>query len=97
MKDGAEVTTIEGLAEPSGRLHPMQQAFIDHDAFQCGYCTPAILVTAKSLLDQHPYATPDQIRAALSGVLCRCTGYLQIFEAVESAMVKIAQQNGSAR
>ncbi len=94
--DSRNVLTVEGLGL-EGTLHPLQDAFADLGAAQCGYCTPAILVTAKSLLDQHPHATRDQIRAALSGVLCRCTGYLQIFEAVESAMVKIAQQNGSAR
>jgi aerobic-type carbon monoxide dehydrogenase small subunit (CoxS/CutS family) len=91
-----DVLTVEGLSL-EGTLHPLQQAFADLGAAQCGYCTPAILVTAKSLLDQHAHATRDQIRAALSGVLCRCTGYLQIFEAVESAMVKIAQQSESAK
>src|SRR6266403_4097982 len=91
---GKQVLTVEGLGK-DGKLHPLQDAFADLGAAQCGYCTPAILVTAKALLDRHPRATRDQIRAALSGVLCRCTGYLQIFEAVESAMVKIAQQNGS--
>jgi aerobic-type carbon monoxide dehydrogenase small subunit (CoxS/CutS family) len=94
--DGRDVVTVEGLGL-EGHLHPLQDAFADLGAAQCGYCTPAILVTAKSLLDQHPQASREQIRAALSGVLCRCTGYLQIFEAVESAMVRIAQQNGSAK
>jgi aerobic-type carbon monoxide dehydrogenase small subunit (CoxS/CutS family) len=94
--EGRNVLTVEGLGL-EGHLHPLQDAFADLGAAQCGYCTPAILVTAKSLLDQHPHPSRDQIRAALSGVLCRCTGYLQIFEAVESAMVKIAQQNGSAK
>ena len=94
--DARSVLTVEGLGL-EGHLHPLQDAFADLGAAQCGYCTPAILVTAKSLLDQHPHATRDQIRAALSGVLCRCTGYLQIFEAVECAMVNIAQQNGSAK
>ena len=94
--DSRNVLTVEGLGL-EGTLHPLQDAFADLGAAQCGYCTPAILVTAKALLDQQPHATRDQIRTALSGVLCRCTGYLQIFEAVESAMVKIAQQNGSAK
>ena len=94
--EGRDVLTVEGLGL-EGHLHPLQDAFADLGAAQCGYCTPAILVTAKSLLDQYPHPSRDQIRAALSGVLCRCTGYLQIFEAVESAMVKIAQQNGSAK
>jgi aerobic-type carbon monoxide dehydrogenase small subunit (CoxS/CutS family) len=86
-----EVLTVEGLAE-DGKLHPLQDAFADLGAAQCGYCTPAILVTAKSLLDQNPHPSRDQIRVALSGTLCRCTGYLQIFEAVEAAVLKIAEQ-----
>ena len=88
---GREVLTVEGLAE-DGKLHPLQDAFADLGAAQCGYCTPAILVTAKSLLDVNPHPSRDQIRVALSGTLCRCTGYLQIFEAVEAAMLKIAAQ-----
>jgi aerobic-type carbon monoxide dehydrogenase small subunit (CoxS/CutS family) len=91
----SNVLTVEGLGR-EGNLHPLQDAFADLGAAQCGYCTPAILVTAKALLDEQPHATRDQIRAALSGVLCRCTGYLQIFEAVEAAMAKIAEQSGSA-
>jgi aerobic-type carbon monoxide dehydrogenase small subunit (CoxS/CutS family) len=79
------VTTVEGLAE-DGRLHPLQDAFADLGAAQCGYCTPGILVTAKALLDEHPHPTRDQIKEALSGNLCRCTGYQQIFEAVEAAV-----------
>jgi aerobic-type carbon monoxide dehydrogenase small subunit (CoxS/CutS family) len=86
-----EVLTVEGLAE-DGKLHPLQDAFADLGAAQCGYCTPAILVTAKSLLDQNPHPSRDQVRVALSGTLCRCTGYLQIFEAVEAAVLKIAEQ-----
>ena len=83
--DGRHVTTVEGLAS-DGRLHPLQEAFADLGAAQCGYCTPGFLVTAKALLDEHPNPTRDQIREALSGNLCRCTGYLQIFEAVEQAI-----------
>jgi carbon-monoxide dehydrogenase small subunit len=82
---GRHVTTVEGLAA-DGRLHPLQETFADLGAAQCGYCTPAFLVTAKALLDEHPNPTRDQIREALSGVLCRCTGYQQIFEAVEAAI-----------
>jgi aerobic-type carbon monoxide dehydrogenase small subunit (CoxS/CutS family) len=89
--DGAEITTVEGLTE-DGEMHPLQTAFADLGAAQCGYCTPAILVTAKSLLDKNPNPTRDQIREALSGNLCRCTGYLQIFEAVEAAVLKIAER-----
>src|SRR5262245_1281867 len=88
---GREVLTVEGLSS-DGRLHPLQDAFADCGAAQCGYCTPGILVTAKALLDANGHPNRDQIREALSGNLCRCTGYLQIFEAVEAAMVKIAEK-----
>jgi carbon-monoxide dehydrogenase small subunit len=89
------IETVEGLGA-NGALHPLQEAFADLGAVQCGYCTPAILVTAKALLDQNPHPTRDQIREALSGNLCRCTGYLQIFEAVEAAVLEIASQNRAA-
>jgi carbon-monoxide dehydrogenase small subunit len=82
--EGRAVTTVEGLAS-EGRLHPLQEAFADHGAAQCGYCTPGILMTAKALLDREPHPTRERIREALSGNLCRCTGYLQIIEAVEAA------------
>jgi len=84
--DGRRVTTIEGLAS-DGRLHPLQDAFADLGAAQCGYCTPGFIVTAKALLDEHRRPTREQIKEALSGNLCRCTGYQQIFEAVEAAIV----------
>jgi aerobic-type carbon monoxide dehydrogenase small subunit (CoxS/CutS family) len=83
--EGRSVTTVEGLGA-DGRLHPLQDAFADLGAAQCGYCTPAFLVTAKALLDRNPNPTRDQIKESLSGVLCRCTGYQQIFEAVEAAI-----------
>jgi carbon-monoxide dehydrogenase small subunit len=82
---GRTVTTVEGLVT-DGRLHPLQETFADLGAAQCGYCTPAFLVTGKALLDEHAHPTRDQIREALSGILCRCTGYQQIFEAVEAAI-----------
>ena len=81
---GRRVETVEGLVA-DGRLHPLQECFADLGAAQCGYCTPGILVTAKALLDREPHPTRDAIREALSGNLCRCTGYLQIVEAVEAA------------
>ena len=87
--DGRTVTTVEGLVT-DGRLHPLQETFADLGAAQCGYCTPAFLVTAKALLDEQAHPTRDQIRDALSGVLCRCTGYQQIFEAVEAAVDRAA-------
>ena len=86
--NGSDVTTIEGVSE-GGVLHPLQDAMADLGGSQCGYCTPGIIVTAKALLDREPNATRDQIKEALSGNLCRCTGYLQIFEAVENAIVRI--------
>lgn len=89
--DGKTVLTVEGLGA-DGKLHPLQDAFADLGAAQCGYCTPGILVTAKALLDQNPHPSRDQIREALSGTLCRCTGYLQIFEAVEAAILKISEE-----
>jgi aerobic-type carbon monoxide dehydrogenase small subunit (CoxS/CutS family) len=92
--DNKNVLTVEGLSS-QGNLHPLQDVFADLGAAQCGYCTPAILVTAKALLDKNPHPGRDQIREALSGNLCRCTGYLQIFEAVEAAILKIADQNRS--
>src|SRR5437764_5414381 len=82
--EGADIRTVEGMAD-GPRLHPLQATFADLGAAQCGYCTPAMLLPAQALLDEKPAATRDQIRQALSGVLCRCTGYLQIYEAVERA------------
>jgi carbon-monoxide dehydrogenase small subunit len=93
--DGRQILTVEGLSS-DGSLHPLQDAFADLGAAQCGYCSPAILVTAKALLDQNPHPNGDQIREAISGNLCRCTGYLQIFEAVEAAVLKIAEQKQTA-
>lgn len=84
---GLEVVTVEGLTT-DGRLHPLQETFADLGAAQCGYCTPGFLVTAKALLDRTPQPSRDQIREALSGNLCRCTGYQQIVEAVEAAVLR---------
>jgi len=80
---GKEILTIEGLADGEN-LHPIQQAFIDHNAFQCGYCTAGMILTAKALLNRNPSPTKDEIREALSGNLCRCTGYDQIIEAIQA-------------
>jgi aerobic-type carbon monoxide dehydrogenase small subunit (CoxS/CutS family) len=93
---GRRVTTVEGLAS-DGRLHPLQEAFADLGAAQCGYCTPGFLVTAKALIDDHPHPTREQIKEALSGNLCRCTGYQQIFEAVEAAVREIAGVSAEVR
>lgn len=82
--EGREITTVEGMAVGS-ELHPLQVAFAELGAAQCGYCTPAMLLTAKALLDHDPHPSRAAIMDALSGVLCRCTGYVKIFEAVELA------------
>jgi carbon-monoxide dehydrogenase small subunit len=88
--NGRDVTTVEGLTH-DGRLHPLQDTFNECGAAQCGYCTPGFLVTAKALLDREAAPSRERIREALSGNLCRCTGYQQIVEAVEAAVVKIAE------
>ncbi len=80
----AEVVTIEGLAD-GDRLHPLQQAFIDHAAFQCGFCTPGMIMTAKSLLDDNSRPTEEQIKSYMNGNICRCTGYKKIVEAIVAA------------
>jgi len=82
--EGHEITTVEGLASEDG-LHPLQRAFADLSAAQCGYCTPGMLLTAKALLDGNPSPTRDETKHALAGNLCRCTGYVKILEAVELA------------
>lgn len=79
--DGADVITIEGLAQ-DGQLHPLQQAFIDHGAVQCGFCIPAMILAGKALLDANPHPTEAEIRRAIAGNLCRCTGYARIVEAI---------------
>jgi len=81
--DGQSVTTIEGLQE-NELLHPLQKAFVEYGAIQCGFCTPGMILTAKALLDQNPVPSEDQIREALAGNLCRCTGYSKIIEAIKS-------------
>ena len=85
MKDGASVTTVEGLAK-NGTLHPLQQAFIDHDAFQCGYCTPGQLCSAVGLLAEGNAKTADEIRELMSGNICRCGAYPNIVAAIEEVM-----------
>jgi carbon-monoxide dehydrogenase small subunit len=83
--DGREIVTIEGLAGEDGELHPLQQAFLDQGGVQCGFCTPGMLISAKALLDRNPSPDEDEIRLALSGNLCRCTGYSGIVRAVQAA------------
>jgi carbon-monoxide dehydrogenase small subunit len=82
--DGREVTTVEGLAK-NGELHPVQEAFVKNYAFQCGYCTPGMVMTSHALLQSNPDPSEDDIRKALAGNLCMCTGYVQIVDAVKEA------------
>jgi carbon-monoxide dehydrogenase small subunit len=85
---GHSVKTVEGMAE-GGKLHPLQEAFAELGAAQCGYCTPAFLLAAEALLAEHPRPTRDEVKLALSGNLCRCTGYIKIYEAVELAAARL--------
>lgn len=89
--DGREVTTIEGLME-GDELHPIQQAFIDCGAVQCGFCAPGMILTVKSLLDENENPSVDEIRRGISGNLCRCTGYVKIIEAVQLAAKKLMER-----
>ncbi len=91
---GKRVTTIEGLADASGRLHPLQQAFLDHFGFQCGFCTPGMILAAKALLDENCAATEAEIIAHMNGNLCRCTGYLPIQHAIRQAADELQSQRG---
>jgi carbon-monoxide dehydrogenase small subunit len=82
--EGRKVTTIEGLMDIQGNLHPIQKAFIDHGAIQCGFCTPGMVLSAKALLDENPKPSEEEIRNGIAGNLCRCTGYLQIVQAIKA-------------
>ena len=88
---GRRITTVEGMAE-GGQLHPLQQAFAELGAAQCGYCTPGILLTATALLAERPSPTRHEIKEALAGNLCRCTGYTKILDAVELAALRMGRQ-----
>jgi aerobic-type carbon monoxide dehydrogenase small subunit (CoxS/CutS family) len=95
--DGCEVLTVEGLTMPDGALHPLQKAFIEKGAVQCGFCTPGMLMSAKALLDRVADPTEHEIRTALAGNICRCTGYVQIIAAVNAAAAdlrEIAESSG---
>ncbi len=87
--NGKSVITIEGIHGPQQKLSTIQQAFIDHGAIQCGFCTPGMILSTKALLDNDPDPCEDEIRDALQGNLCRCTGYIQIVEAVKQAAAKL--------
>jgi carbon-monoxide dehydrogenase small subunit len=93
---GRAVTTIEGVAD-GPRLHPLQRAFVQAGAIQCGFCTPGMILTAKALLDRNPSPTGAEIREALAGNLCRCTGYQKIVEAVQAAAATMGEGPGEGR
>jgi carbon-monoxide dehydrogenase small subunit len=84
---GKKIITIEGLAQ-EGELHPLQKAFVEKGAIQCGFCTPGMILTAKALLDEHPHPSEGEVKRAISGNLCRCTGYVKIVEAILSVAEK---------
>ncbi len=90
--EGREVLTIEGLVAEGNKLHPIQQAFLDKAGVQCGFCTPGMIMSAKALLDANPHPTEDEIRHALAGNFCRCTGYVQIVESVVYAAELMANK-----
>ena len=97
--DGAEITTIEGMAESSGGkngLHPLQEGFWEKHGLQCGYCTPGMVMTAAELLDRNSNPTEEEIRHALEGNLCRCTGYQHIVQAIQHAAAKMKNRKRSA-
>ncbi|MBI5527010.1 MAG: (2Fe-2S)-binding protein [Deltaproteobacteria bacterium] len=89
--DGKTIATIEGLQGPHGRLSAVQRAFVDHGAIQCGYCSPGMILSATALLAERPDPTDDEIREALAGNICRCTGYVQIIESVRAAAGKLKE------
>jgi carbon-monoxide dehydrogenase small subunit len=92
--EGCRITTIEGLSLPqAGTLHPVQEAFIEHGAVQCGFCTPGMVLSAVHLLDRNPGPNREEIREGLSGNLCRCTGYMKIVDAVEASARKTGKKN----
>jgi carbon-monoxide dehydrogenase small subunit len=93
--DGSEVLTVEGLAGPDGQLHPVQQAFHDLHALQCGFCTPGMMMAACDLLRDNPHPTEDEVREGIEGNLCRCTGYQNIVAAVQAAGAAMAYQEQS--
>lgn len=83
--DGTSIQTIEGLASESGELHPIQKAFVENAGIQCGFCTPGMLMSSKALLEENPNPTEEEIKHALAGNICRCTGYVQILDSVKAA------------
>lgn len=92
MADGHDIVTIEGLEGPAGELHPIQQAYVDHTAFQCSYCTPGFILTTKALLDENPDPSRDEAKEYLAGNLCRCGSYVKILDAVMDAKERLGPE-----
>jgi len=95
--NGKKVQTIEGITKRDEELNPIQEAFIEEGAVQCGFCTPGMILSAKALLEQNPHPNEEEIEEALSGNICRCTGYSKVIKAVKNASVKIARGKGNER
>ncbi len=91
---GKKITTIEGIANPDGSLHPLQEAFLDHGAVQCGFCTPGMILSSKALIDRNPTPTREEIKTAIAGNACRCTGYVNILAAIEDYAKALAEKEG---
>ena len=89
---GKKITTIEGIANPDGTLHPLQEAFLDNGAVQCGFCTPGMILSSKALIDRNPTPTREEIKTAISGNACRCTGYVNILAAIEDYAKALAEK-----
>ena len=96
LAEGKEILTIEGIEGPGGELHPIQQAYVDHTAFQCSYCTPGFILTTKALLEENPRASREEAREYLAGNLCRCGSYVKIMDAVMDARDRLAGAPGEA-
>lgn len=95
LAEGSDILTVEGLERPNGDLHPIQQAYVDHTAFQCSYCTPGFILTTRALLEERPAATDEEITEYLSGNLCRCGSYVKIMDAVRDARDRLQAEKGA--
>ena len=93
--EGKTITTIEGISNPDGTLHPLQKSFIENGAVQCGFCSPGIIMTAKALIDKNPNPDEEDIKEALAGTICRCTGHFKTIEAVQKATEHINKEPGN--
>jgi carbon-monoxide dehydrogenase small subunit len=93
--EGKTITTIEGISNPDGTLHPIQESFVENGAVQCGFCSPGIIMTAKALIDKNPNPDEEDIKEALAGTICRCTGHFKTIEAVQKAAEHINKEPGN--